>query len=30
MGGNPLRFLISSWPWRSLAYLVTGVPIGLV
>ncbi|GAA3943413.1 sensor histidine kinase [Actinomadura viridis] len=24
MAGNPLRFLISSWPWRALAYLATG------
>jgi signal transduction histidine kinase len=22
--GNPLRFLASSWPWRSVAYLLTG------
>ncbi|GAA4631513.1 sensor histidine kinase [Actinoallomurus vinaceus] len=27
---NPLRFLCSSWPWRAFAYLVTGVPIGLL
>ncbi|GAA1546287.1 sensor histidine kinase [Actinomadura kijaniata] len=24
MAGNPLRFVFSSWPWRSLAYVVTG------
>ncbi|WBQ02012.1 sensor histidine kinase [Kribbella sp. CA-293567] len=24
------RFLISSWPWRSYAYLLTSVPAGLV
>ena len=23
MGSNPLRFLRSSWPWRSFAYLLT-------
>ena len=23
LGGNPLRFLGSSWPWRSFAYLLT-------
>ncbi|MFG2005860.1 sensor histidine kinase [Spirillospora sp. NPDC048911] len=27
MAGNPLRFLLSSWPWRSIAYVVTGPPI---
>ncbi|MFV2022922.1 histidine kinase [Micromonospora sp. LOL_023] len=27
--GHPARFLASVWPWRSLAYLVTTVPIGL-
>ncbi|NUR51034.1 MAG: sensor histidine kinase [Hamadaea sp.] len=27
---RPLRFLTSSWPWRSLAYLVTGVAVGVV
>ncbi|WP_326554739.1 sensor histidine kinase [Micromonospora sp. NBC_01813] len=27
--GRPARFLASVWPWRSLAYLVTTVPIGL-
>nr|WP_189332904.1 sensor histidine kinase [Actinoplanes ianthinogenes] len=25
---NPVRFLASSWPWRSLAYLVSGVLVG--
>ncbi|MFI0353533.1 sensor histidine kinase [Actinomadura sp. 9N407] len=24
MAGNPLRFVLSSWPWRSIAFLVTG------
>jgi signal transduction histidine kinase len=27
--GSPWRFLGSAWPWRSLAYLLTSVPIGL-
>jgi signal transduction histidine kinase len=27
---RPLRFLTSAWPWRSLAYLVSGVVIGAV
>lgn len=27
--GRPWRFLFSAWPWRSLAYLVTTVPVGL-
>lgn len=27
--GRPLRFLSSSWPWRSLAYVATTVPVGL-
>jgi signal transduction histidine kinase len=27
----PLRFLRSSWPWRSLAYLcLSGLPVGLI
>lgn len=30
LGGNPLRFLASSWPWRSLAYLLSTVLIGLL
>lgn len=30
LGGNPLRFLTSSWPWRSLTYLVSTVFIGLL
>ena len=25
---NPLRLLWSSWPWRSLAYLLVGLPLG--
>ena len=28
--GNPWRFLTSAWPWRSLAYLFTTVPLGIV
>lgn len=28
MAQSPLSFLSSSWPWRSLAYLVTGVVVG--
>lgn len=27
---QPLRFLASSWPWRSLAYLLSGVGLGAV
>ena len=27
---NPLRLLRTSWPWRSLAYLLTGVGFGAV
>ncbi|MDZ5620994.1 sensor histidine kinase [Nocardioides bizhenqiangii] len=27
--GKPWRFLFSVWPWRSLAYLATTVPVGL-
>ncbi|WJK39838.1 sensor domain-containing protein [Solwaraspora sp. WMMA2056] len=27
--GHPARFLASAWPWRSLAYLATTVPVGL-
>jgi len=26
--GNPVRFLTSSWPWRSLAYLASGAVVG--
>jgi len=26
---RPLRFLRSSWPWRSAAYLLTGVVVGV-
>lgn len=29
LGGNPLRFLTSAWPWRSLAYLLGTVLVGL-
>lgn len=28
MAQRPLSFLASSWPWRSLAYLATGVVVG--
>jgi signal transduction histidine kinase len=28
--GHPGRFLLSAWPWRSFAYVLTSVPIGLV
>ncbi|RKF29324.1 sensor histidine kinase [Micromonospora globbae] len=27
--GRPWRFLVSAWPWRSLAYLASTVPIGI-
>ncbi|MGW3892284.1 histidine kinase [Micromonospora chokoriensis] len=27
--GRPTRFLASVWPWRSLAYVATTVPVGL-
>ncbi|MDQ6523219.1 sensor domain-containing protein [Nocardioides sp. LHD-245] len=27
--GNPVRFLLSSWPWRSLAYLASTAVVGL-
>lgn len=30
IGGNPLRLVTSAWPWRSLAYLISGVVVGLV
>ena len=30
MASNPLRFLTSSWPWRSFAYTLSGVVVGLV
>jgi signal transduction histidine kinase len=29
MAGSPRRFLASSWPWRSLAYLLTIIPGGV-
>jgi signal transduction histidine kinase len=29
MAGSPRRYLLSWWPWRCLAYLVTSVLIGL-
>lgn len=28
--GTPWRFLGSAWPWRSAAYLVTSVPLGIL
>ena len=28
--GRPRRFLFSAWPWRSLAYVLTSVPMGVV
>jgi signal transduction histidine kinase len=28
--GRPGRFLLSAWPWRALAYVLTSVPMGLV
>lgn len=28
--GHPGRFLLSAWPWRSLVYVATSVPVGLV
>ena len=28
--GRPWRFLGSAWPWRSAAYLVTSVPLGVL
>jgi signal transduction histidine kinase len=27
--GSPLGFLGSAWPWRSLAYLLTSIPLGV-
>ncbi|MFD2767588.1 sensor histidine kinase [Micromonospora eburnea] len=27
--GRPWRFLTSAWPWRSLAYLASTVPLGI-
>ncbi|ANY05062.1 sensor histidine kinase [Pseudonocardia sp. HH130630-07] len=30
MDQRPLRFLLTGWPWRSLAYLVTGAALGIV
>ncbi|MEI5519652.1 sensor domain-containing protein [Streptomyces brasiliscabiei] len=30
LGQSPLKVLASSWPWRSLAYLVSGVAAGAV
>ncbi|RYJ05530.1 MAG: histidine kinase, partial [Actinomycetales bacterium] len=26
---SPVRFLTSAWPWRSVAYLATTVPVGI-
>ncbi|MFD8527505.1 sensor domain-containing protein [Streptosporangium canum] len=28
LAGRPLRFLWSAWPWRSLAYLLSGAVFG--
>jgi signal transduction histidine kinase len=28
--GPPLRFLTSAWPWRSLGYLASAIPLGLL
>jgi signal transduction histidine kinase len=30
LGGNPVRFLMSSWPWRSLGYLASGAIVGVL
>ncbi|WIM97879.1 sensor domain-containing protein [Actinoplanes oblitus] len=30
MAQRPLGFLLSSWPWRALAYLISGVVVGAV
>ncbi|OSY40337.1 signal transduction histidine kinase [Pseudonocardia autotrophica] len=30
MDQRPLRFLLTAWPWRSLAYLITGAALGVV
>jgi signal transduction histidine kinase len=30
LGGNPVRFLLSAWPWRSLAYLASGAAVGVL
>jgi signal transduction histidine kinase len=30
LGGHPLRFVTSAWPWRSLAYLFTSVFVGFL
>ena len=27
MAGNPVRFVLSRWPWRSLAYVVSSVAV---
>jgi signal transduction histidine kinase len=27
--GKPWRFLVSAWPWRSLLYLLSTVPVGI-
>ncbi|MEV0269289.1 sensor domain-containing protein [Hamadaea sp. NPDC050747] len=27
--GRPWRFLLSAWPWRSLVYLLSAVPLGI-
>jgi signal transduction histidine kinase len=30
IGGNPVRLVLSPWPWRSLGYLLSGAVVGLV
>src|SRR4051794_5995989 len=30
MAGNPVRFLLSRWPWRSLAYVVSSVAVAAI
>lgn len=30
MAGNPVRFVLSRWPWRSLAYVVTSVAVSAI
>ena len=30
MDQRPLRFLLTLWPWRSLAYLLTGAALGII
>jgi signal transduction histidine kinase len=30
LGSHPIRLLVSPWPWRSLAYLLTSAPVALM